>query len=161
MPPLDNLTRITAADAENEPQSSRLFATERRTMAPVASVVNLRSAKYDVYIGRKRGERYHFGNPFSHLPNTLAQCKVHSRDASIEAFRLWLDGTEHCTVEPDRRLWILANLDTLRGKVLGCYCKPLDCHGDIYLELLASQAYTVQASNKRWLQEQRKSSKER
>lgn len=28
------------------------------------------------------------------------------------------------------------NLDTLRGKQLGCWCKPEPCHGDILLELL-------------------------
>ena len=28
------------------------------------------------------------------------------------------------------------SLEPLRGKVLGCYCKPLACHGDVIVELL-------------------------
>lgn len=37
--------------------------------------------------------------------------------------------------------WVLANIDSdflepLRGRVLGCWCKPLPCHGDVIVELL-------------------------
>lgn len=31
---------------------------------------------------------------------------------------------------------MLAELEELRGKTLGCWCKPEACHGDIILELL-------------------------
>jgi len=40
------------------------------------------------------------------------------------------------------RHYFLANkelkdsLDELRGKVLGCYCKPEACHGDFLIKLL-------------------------
>jgi len=30
---------------------------------------------------------------------------------------------------------LLDQLDNLQGKVLGCHCKPLACHGDILAEL--------------------------
>jgi hypothetical protein len=29
-----------------------------------------------------------------------------------------------------------ADLHELKDKRLGCYCKPLACHGDVYVELL-------------------------
>jgi len=31
---------------------------------------------------------------------------------------------------------LLAALPELKDKVLGCYCKPEDCHGDILAELV-------------------------
>jgi len=31
---------------------------------------------------------------------------------------------------------LLALLPTLKGKTLGCYCKPEACHGDILIKLL-------------------------
>lgn len=31
-------------------------------------------------------------------------------------------------------------LEPLRGKVLGCWCKPLPCHGDVIVELLEASA---------------------
>jgi Domain of unknown function (DUF4326) len=31
---------------------------------------------------------------------------------------------------------LLEQLDELEGKVLGCFCKPASCHGDILKELL-------------------------
>lgn len=31
---------------------------------------------------------------------------------------------------------LMAELETLRGKTLGCWCKPEACHGDVLIELL-------------------------
>ena len=31
------------------------------------------------------------------------------------------------------------NLETLRGKVLGCWCHPAECHGDVLLKLLGEK----------------------
>ncbi len=88
-----------------------------------------------VYIGRKK-EGMHFGNPFSSGPVTLAEIKVDSRDASIEAFQLWLSGEAHTRVESQRREWILENMWRLRGKTLVCFCSPAACHGDLYSRML-------------------------
>ena len=85
-------------------------------------VVNLRREKYDVYIGR--GSIW--GNPFSSLPKSAAQFKVDTREQSIEAYRTWILTQPH----------LLAQLHTLKDKTLGCYCKPLSCHGDILIELI-------------------------
>jgi len=85
---------------------------------PKTSVVNLRREDYDLYIGR--GSRW--GNPF----------------------RIGRDGTRNEVIEKYAE-WIrsqpilLANLEELRGKRLGCYCKPQQCHGDVLIALLEDQ----------------------
>jgi hypothetical protein len=44
------------------------------------------------------------------------------------------------------RSWVLnrpelvERLPTLKGKVLGCWCKPLPCHGDVLAELADATA---------------------
>ena len=85
------------------------------------TVVNRRKEAYDVYIGR--GSKW--GNPFSHLPSSAAQFKVASRDEAIRRYRLWI------LTQPS----LLNALGELKGKRLGCYCKPLPCQGDILKEL--------------------------
>jgi hypothetical protein len=72
---------------------------------------------YDVYIGR--GSKW--GNPYSHLPSTLAKYKVATREEAVEAYREWIK------TQPD----LLDALVELKDKVLCCYCKPAVCHGDI------------------------------
>ncbi len=91
-------------------------------------VVNLRRERCDVYIGRS-GAKYHFGNPF-HIGSHGSRKEV------VEMFRQWLRGDAFRDVEQDRRAWIFANLWRLEGKRLGCWCKPLLCHGDIYVRML-------------------------
>jgi len=60
-------------------------------------------------------------------------------------FRIGRDGTREEVIEKYRQ-WIktqpnlLAALPELRGKCLGCWCKPLPCHGDVLLELLEEAA---------------------
>jgi hypothetical protein len=86
-------------------------------------VVHCKKEPYDIYIGRPSK----WGNPFSHLPGTLAKYKVETREESIEAYRKWIlsEGKD-----------LLADLHELKGKTLGCWCKPKSCHGDILIELL-------------------------
>lgn len=79
-------------------------------------VVNLRKEDYDVYIGRPSK----WGNPF-----TIG--KDGNRDQVVAKFRYWI---KH------QGIYLLDDLESLRGKKLGCYCAPLQCHGDVYIELL-------------------------
>jgi len=37
---------------------------------------------------------------------------------------------------------LLESLDELRGKTLGCWCKPDPCHGDVIVQLLKSKVYS-------------------
>jgi len=73
---------------------------------------------HDVYIGRPSD----FGNPFTHLEYGLAKFKVASREEAIEKFEVWL------LAQPE----LVARVkQELKGKVLGCWCAPKKCHGDI------------------------------
>lgn len=90
------------------------------------SVVHCRKERYDVYIGRPSD----WGNPFSHLPGANAQFRVSSRDEAIKKYRAWI------LERPE----LLARLKELKGKTLGCWCKPQGCHGDVLAEL-ADESY--------------------
>jgi hypothetical protein len=86
-------------------------------------VVHCKRQKFDVYIGRPSK----WGNPFSHKDGTLAEFRVATRDEAVDAYAEWIKG------QPD----LLAALPELKGKTLGCWCKPQRCHGDV-LEALAN-----------------------
>lgn len=100
-------------------------------------IINIKSPGiiYDsrdfVYIGR--GSIY--GNPFSHKKSAISDVIfVQNLSEAISRFREWL------TTDLILPNWVKPlpfEIDKLSGKVLGCYCKPLDCHGDVYIELLA------------------------
>jgi hypothetical protein len=81
-----------------------------------ASIVNITGNQfYQVYIGR--GSIW--GNPFY----------------------LGRDGTREEVIEK-YRVYILNNnylrnkLPELKGKILGCHCKPLPCHGDVLVDMI-------------------------
>lgn len=88
-------------------------------------VVHCRREPYDIYIGRGQGSRGKWGNPFSHKEGTQATFLVGSREEAIEKYREWILG------QPE----LLAALSELKGKTLGCWCKPQACHGDALAEL--------------------------
>ena len=81
-------------------------------------VVHCKKEPYDVYIGRPSI----WGNPF-----------VIGRDGTrqevIDKFRQRLETTPElkCMVKKE-----------LKGKVLGCWCKPKLCHGDVLVEIAES-----------------------
>jgi hypothetical protein len=102
-------------------------------------VVNGRRELSDVNITRREGQE-HYGSPFSHLATSRATVLVTSREEAVARHRTWLEGTTDTDVEPERRAWILANLEALRGKRLGCYCKPKACHGDNYVAMLEARS---------------------
>ena len=84
-------------------------------------VVNRRTDAFDIYIGRPSK----WGNVFSHQPGTLAMFKVNTREEAIAAYEEWI------LKQPE----LLAALPELRGKVLGCWCRPRACHGDVLARL--------------------------
>jgi hypothetical protein len=82
----------------------------------MARVVNLRhEQRYDVLIARPSK----WGNPFQ-------IGRDGNRERVIEMYEV------HIRHRPD----FLADLPELIGKRLGCYCKPLPCHGDVLVKLL-------------------------
>ena len=83
------------------------------------SVVHCKKAKFDVYVGRPSK----WGNPFR-------IGKDGSRKECIEKYREWLERSQSQRAQELR--WALPEL---RGKVLGCWCAPKSCHGDVLAEL--------------------------
>lgn len=91
----------------------------------MTTVVNIsRGEEFDVYIGRPgKGMEGYFGNPY---PLEKGQ----PRGATIEKFRAYFE--KRIAEDPEFRRRVLA----LRGKRLGCFCKPAPCHGDVMAEYI-------------------------
>jgi len=87
-------------------------------------VVNKRIEPFDVYIGRGSV----WGNPF-------VMGQDGDRDEVIEKYELWLLGHIPAPGNPERPSLTMAKRE-LKGKVLGCFCKPNNCHGDILVKFL-------------------------
>jgi len=80
----------------------------------IHQVVHCKKDLYDIYIGRPSK----WGNPFP-LEDESQRLLV------IEKYRQWV------LSQPE----LVAALPELRGKVLGCWCAPRPCHGDVLVEL--------------------------
>src|SRR5437016_6205120 len=81
-------------------------------------VVNCRQEEYQVLVARPSK----YGNPYSHKYGTLAKFKVETRDEDNLKYESWLQ---------DQPALIAVVCRGLRCKVLGCYCDPLPCHGEV------------------------------
>lgn len=91
---------------------------------PPTRVVNLRKETFDIYIGRGGNSiAGQFGNPFSIGPDG-------NRRQVIAKYRTYFEG--RVTSDSVFR----AHVKSLKGKILGCYCKPNPCHGDVIKEWL-------------------------
>lgn len=84
----------------------------------MSKVVHCKKEPYDVYIGRPS----RWGNPFTHKEGTLAEFKVSSREEAVQKFEEWFSS------QPEL---VAAAKQELKGKILGCWCHPLSCHGDV------------------------------
>lgn len=104
---------------------------------PKTEVVNLHHAEYDVYIGRKgRGHDGYFGNPFD--------LRNFTREEALAKFE------EHFLSRVKSDAVFREKVLSLRGKKLGCFCKPRKCHGDIIVAWIeAEYARMDEASRKR------------
>ena len=81
-------------------------------------VVNLKNERYDIYIGRPS----RWGNPY-------IMGKDGTREEVIEKYREWIV----------KQPYFYEELHTLKGKRLGCFCKPLPCHGEVLIELVEKE----------------------
>jgi hypothetical protein len=75
------------------------------------------SDEYDVYIGR---ENARLRLPRSKWANPFPICTGRTRQQSIQMYRNWIVTQVH----------LMASLHELKGKRLGCWCHPKECHGD-------------------------------
>lgn len=82
-------------------------------------IVNLHKEKYDIFIGRPSV----FGNPFR-------IGKDGNREDVIKKFREYF----YERIRTDKNF--VKKVRMLKGKTLGCYCKPQWCHGDIIADFL-------------------------
>jgi hypothetical protein len=81
-------------------------------------VVHCKKSPHDIYIGR--GSKW--GNPFViGIDGTRKQV--------IEKYEKWIRTQEE----------LLNSLHELDSKILGCWCSPLPCHGDVLLKLIEEQ----------------------
>lgn len=95
--------------------------------APRTTVVHVDDPQgYDVYIGRANRHRGLEGSPFA---NPFSIGKL-TREEVLTHYR------EYITKRPDL---IEQARRTLRGKRLGCWCKPEGCHGDVLVELIENE----------------------
>lgn len=78
-------------------------------------VVNLRNEPFDIYIGRPSI----WGNPFIIGPDG-------TREEVVKKYSEWV------MTQPDL---INKVKSELKDKVLGCFCSPLACHGDILIKI--------------------------
>jgi len=86
----------------------------------VVKVVHCKKQKFDVYIGR--GSKW--GNPF-HIG-------IHGdREEVISKYEAYI--MDNPT--------LLDDLPELEDKVLGCWCKPKACHGDILKILIENRIW--------------------
>jgi len=87
-------------------------------------VVNIHKEPFDVYIGRRgRGQDGYFGNPFRIRHGS-------SREDAVKRFEG--DFADRIEKDAEFKRRILA----LKGKRLGCFCKPKACHGDVVADWL-------------------------
>lgn len=83
----------------------------------MTKVVHCKKEPYDVYIGRAMPRQKLKGSIWAN-PFKIGQDGT--RDEVIEKYRQYVLG------KPE----LLAQIESLRGKVLGCWCSPLRCHGE-------------------------------
>jgi hypothetical protein len=83
-------------------------------------VVNLKTEPYDLYIGRENItynlEESKWANPYS--------LEFYSREEALSLYETYVRQSE-----------LYNQLDELEGKILGCWCAPKSCHGDILIKL--------------------------
>lgn len=81
----------------------------------------------DVYIGRQVS-RGGWNLPNSKWANPFTVVKAGSVEKAVALFESYLLKNEE----------LMASIGELRGKVLGCWCKPGPCHGDVLAKLANS-----------------------
>lgn len=84
----------------------------------ITRVVHLKKEPYDILIGRPSK----YGNPF-------VIGRDGTRDQVIGNYESWIRSNPA----------LMAQVHELKGKVLGCWCKPNACHGDVLIKIIHEQ----------------------
>lgn len=98
----------------------------------MTTIVNLYKSKYDVYIGRPgKGQDGYYGNPYKPNSECIRCGEMHKDNAStLPCYKEYFLNR----IKSDESF--KANILSLKDKVLGCFCKPKACHGDVIIEWL-------------------------
>jgi len=80
-------------------------------------VVHCKKESYDVYIGRPSK----WGNP-------IVLYDERDRQTVYDLYKEWINMPEQEQLRQDAKT-------ELKGKILGCYCSPKLCHGNILAEI--------------------------
>lgn len=91
----------------------------------MATVVNLKHSKFDIYIGRSG-----YGRPESVFANPFKLNAGEDRGSTLARYEAYM--RDRLSKEPE----LVTSLLALDGKVLGCFCKPHACHGDVLVKLI-------------------------
>lgn len=89
--------------------------------------VHFQKEPYDIYIGR---DVKRLGIKKSPYANPFKIGRDGTREEVIEKYRKWLLNQPELVERAKREL---------KGKVLGCWCKPEACHGDVLVEIVDSE----------------------
>jgi len=81
----------------------------------MTTIVNCKNCKYDIYIGRPS----QWGNPY----------EIGKDGNRLEVIQKY---EEYIRNKPE----LLSKLGELENKILGCWCRPLACHGDVLIKLI-------------------------
>lgn len=106
------------------------------------TVINIRKANLN-----KLGFRdlEHWLEDGNHIYIGRNNCYVKGAKGSIwkNPFSVKKFGRDGCLIQYEEYLRknkkLMDNLSSLKGKVLGCWCAPEGCHGDILVKLLKEQ----------------------
>jgi|TARA_B110000305_G_C19258308_1_gene548238 hypothetical protein len=104
------------------PKVNLSFYSNLETNTNTTRIVHCKKSEYDVYIGRPSK----WGNPYSSKTGTLAKYRVGSKSEAISNYETYLESNEP----------LIKELVELNGKILGCWCKPKPCHGDVLVKLI-------------------------
>ena len=120
---------VLYTDASKSAMSGVLMQSE---LEPLPTVVKLRRRDdkviqdCDVYIGREVKHEGSWNLDESKWANPYKIAEFETREECLAKYETHIRNTPE--------LW--NSLDELRGKTLGCWCKPEGCHGDVLVKLI-------------------------
>jgi predicted nucleic acid-binding Zn ribbon protein len=100
------------------------YRDRKKELEPIikTKVAHCMKEPYDIYIGRYNRRK---GLKASKWANPFKIDKDGTREEVIKKYKQWF------FTQPD----LVSSIPELKGKVLGCWCKPDSCHGDFLAEL--------------------------
>lgn len=92
-------------------------------------IVNMHRSSCDVKIDRTTP----YGNPYQ-IPRDGNRNMVVARHQAW--LMMWLKEKREVIIQGYNNKWVCEHVHELKGKILGCWCKPKRCHGDNLIWLL-------------------------